>query len=72
MKRSTKVGLLIAFCAVGWLQQRYEKLADQADYEARCAEIWRTQIIQRHRVQVPSGRTYHYRRGADVIRKKAP
>lgn len=39
MKRSTKVGLLIAFCAVGWLQQRYEKLADQADYEARCAEI---------------------------------
>lgn len=39
MKGSTKVALLVVFCAVGWAQQRYAKNEKQAAYEARCAEI---------------------------------
>lgn len=39
MKTSTKLVLFGVFLAAGYWQQRYEKAADQAAYEAECAAI---------------------------------
>lgn len=39
MKTSTKLILIGTFLIVGYGQQRYEKAADQAAYEAECAAI---------------------------------
>ena len=39
MRTTTKVVLIAAFIVAGVWQQLHQKAADQATYEARCAEI---------------------------------
>ncbi|MBD8829012.1 hypothetical protein [Pseudomonas sp. CFBP 13602] len=38
-KYKLKYVALVLFVLVGWLQQKYEKAADQEAYEAECREI---------------------------------